>query len=111
MLAALKWRFTSVELMTQSAVVGYQLAPAQGEREPALEVDGTLQTSDECAYFLAICGERPSGLLGLQSLVVLPTAPLAVAALGRSELAERLRVAEQELAEARRKLAEAMPVK
>jgi SAM-dependent methyltransferase len=94
--AALQARFPSVEAVTQSAFVGYRLAPmAGGELETA--VDGTLVDPEECAYYLAVAGQRPCGVLGAEAIVALRAAPLVVGAGRRHELAERLRLAEVEL--------------
>ena len=94
---ALAARFKCVEAATQSAFVGYRLSPlAAGAVETS--VDATLVGPEECGYFLAICGQRPSGVLSGEAIVELPAAPLAVASTRYQELADRLRLAEDDLA-------------
>lgn len=88
MVSILQNLFPSVEVATQSILVGYQLAPAAPTAEEAIAVDGSLAQVDEAAYFLAVCGQRPAHL-GDQALVPLPSAPIGVAAQARAELAER----------------------
>jgi len=95
--SALQSRFPSVELVTQCALAAYRLGPA-GAGEVETSVDATLCEAEECAYYLAVCGQRPSGLLDVESVVVLPASPLAIAAGRRAELTDRLRLAEDERA-------------
>lgn len=109
--AALRERFASVEIASQSPLFGYALAPLAPQGEPELAVDGSLLDVEECAYFLAVCGQEPSGALSEHALVALPSAPLAVAAGQRAELAERLLRAEAEGAQARAELAPAQAAK
>lgn len=111
MAAALRGRFASVEIATQSALVGYALAPLTAEGEPELAVDGSLVEVEESAYFVAVCGQAPSGALAEHGLVVLPSAPLVVAAGKRAELGERWRRAEAESAQARAELEPALKAK
>ncbi len=105
MLACLRERFRAVEIATQSALVGYAMAPLAPDAEVELTVDGSFVEAEECAYFLAVCGQEPSGALCEHALVALPAAPLAVAADQRWELSLRLRHAEAEREKARAELA------
>ncbi len=95
MLALLRERWASVEVLTQSALFAYQLAPVAADDELELSVDGSLAEADEAAWLVAVCGPESGGLAGEQSIVALPGAPLAVAAGRRAELAERLALAER----------------
>jgi hypothetical protein len=95
MLSVLRERWASVEVLTQSALFAYQLAPVAAGEEPELSVDGSLAEVDEAAWLIAVCGAETSGLGAEQSIVALPGAPLAVAAGRRAELAERLALAER----------------
>ncbi|HET9599463.1 MAG TPA: class I SAM-dependent methyltransferase, partial [Anaeromyxobacteraceae bacterium] len=78
--------FEVVEIATQSPAVGWVLAPASGEEEPDLAVDGSLAGAPEAAYYVALCGAQATRLGGM-SLVTLPHAPLADAALRVAEAA------------------------
>ncbi len=80
--SALAAEFPVVEVATQSAMVGYVLAPAPqpGDAEPDVTVDGSLAGAAEAAYYVAVCGEQPTGLGGL-TVVALPHRPLADRAL------------------------------
>ena len=98
--AALQSRFASVEAATQTALVGYRLALAS-QSEVEAEVDGTLAGAEECAFYLAVAGAHRVEALAAEALVALPAAPLSVAAGRRGELAQRLRLAEAELARQR----------
>ncbi len=111
MAAALRERFASVEVVTQSALVGYSLAPLAPSSEPELAVDGSLAEVEECAYFVAVCGQEPSNALSELAVIALPSAPLAVAAGQRVELAERLRRAQADGEQARADLAPAQGAK
>jgi hypothetical protein len=86
--------FSAVEAVTQSVLVGYQLAPAAPFSEVGLAVDGSLTDAVEAAYFLLVCSAKPARLFVDQTLVPLPGAPLAVAARARQELGERIRLSE-----------------
>ena len=88
---ALAAHFAVVEIATQSAMVGYVLAaPGAGDgREPQVVLDGSLAGADEAAYYVAVCGARPSRLSGL-TLVALPPRPLADAAVANAEAARSL---------------------
>jgi chromosome segregation ATPase len=83
---ALAAEFEVVEMATQSAMVGYVLAPGQPGEEPEITVDGSLAGPAEATWYLAICGAEPSGLGGL-TLVALPPRPLADAAVANGEAA------------------------
>jgi len=73
LLDALSPYFPSVEVATQSPVLGYQLA---FEGSEGLVVDGSLISHCEAAYFLVIAGQRPFRNLD-PSWVQLPAEPLA----------------------------------
>ncbi|MGC4122685.1 MAG: hypothetical protein QM765_50565 [Myxococcales bacterium] len=98
--AALESRFPVVEAATQLAFVGYRLGPA-GVTDLETAVDATLQGAEDCGYYLAIAGAQRSGALGAETIVALPSAPLAVAGQKRAELTERLRLAQEEMDQAR----------
>src|SRR5260370_443682 len=76
LLDALSPHFRSVEVATQSPVVGYQLAFEGAE---GLLVDGTLVNQVEAAYFLVLAGQEPARPLD-PSWVQLPPEPLAFTA-------------------------------
>jgi chromosome segregation ATPase len=101
MMALLADRFASIEVLTQSSFFAYQLAPVGAPEDVELSVDGSLAEADEAAYFVAVCGARPSGLDVELGIVALPGAPLAAASSHKSELAERLSLAERSAKEAR----------
>jgi SAM-dependent methyltransferase len=103
LLSELQSRFASVESAAQSVFLGYRISPARSGLETA--VDATLTHDEEPSYFLAIAGAAPSGALGAEEIVALPASPLAVASGRRAELGQRLRLAEDELAQVRRELA------
>ena len=71
--------FPSVEVATQSAIVGWVLAMGEQGPEPELGMDGTLAGEAAAAAYVAVCGDTPAGLGGL-SLVALPVEPLVQAA-------------------------------
>jgi SAM-dependent methyltransferase len=96
LVAALESRFAVVEAATQLAFVGYRLGPA-GVTDLETAVDATAQGAEDCGYYLAIAGSRLSGALGAEIIVALPAAPLTVAAQRRAELAERLRLSQEEM--------------
>src|SRR5215468_11080275 len=75
LLDALSPHFPSVEVATQSPVLGYQLAFEGAE---GLLVDGTLVAQVESAYFLVIAGQEKARSLD-PSWVQLPPEPLAFA--------------------------------
>src|SRR6266542_234169 len=90
---ALADHFALVEVATQSPTVGWVIALAADGEEPDVAMDGTLAGTPETAAFLAICGEEPCGLSGLQ-IVALPTGPLLEsggAARGALEAADEAR--------------------
>ncbi|HSM92184.1 MAG TPA: class I SAM-dependent methyltransferase, partial [Anaeromyxobacteraceae bacterium] len=82
---ALAARFPSVEIATQSATVGYVVAMGQ-EAEPEISIDGSLAGTSETAWYVAVCGDAPSGLQGL-TIVALPVEPLFEATAERNRLA------------------------
>jgi SAM-dependent methyltransferase len=68
LLDALSTHFASVEVATQSPVLGYQLAFERGE---GLQVDGSLAGISEAAYFIVIAGQeaaRPARRTGGSAL-------------------------------------------
>ncbi|HYG68076.1 MAG TPA: class I SAM-dependent methyltransferase, partial [Anaeromyxobacteraceae bacterium] len=73
--------FPSVEVATQSAAVGWVVALGADD-DADLTIDGALAGAPEAAYYVAICGDEPSGLAGL-ALVTLPPRPLLEAAAAR----------------------------
>lgn len=56
LLDAMSSHFASIEVATQSPVLGYQLAFERGE---GLQVDGSLAGSSEAAYFVVVAGQEP----------------------------------------------------
>jgi chromosome segregation ATPase len=84
---ALTTHFPVVEVATQAALVGYLVSPA-GVEEPELAIDGSLAGDAEAAYYLAICGDEPSGIDGC-ALVALPHRPLAERSLEMSDQARQ----------------------
>ncbi len=110
---ALSAQFEVVEVATQSAVTGWLVAPAAPDSSrgadadpPELGVDGAHGGAPEAAFYLALCGARPSGLAGM-TLVTLPFAPFAEAALAEAEAARAGRQARSALAAARASEAQA----
>ncbi|MEN9800243.1 MAG: hypothetical protein RL653_3940 [Pseudomonadota bacterium] len=85
-LDALAAHLSSVEVATQAAVLGYQLAFDRGE---GLQVDGTLGGPGDVAYYVLVAGEVPAQRCE-PVWVQLPPEPLAYAG-GRVEaqVAER----------------------
>jgi chromosome segregation ATPase len=73
LLDALSPLFPSVEVATQSPILGYQLA---FERSEGLQVDGSLASAGEAAYFVVIAGQEPSRSFE-PTWVQLPPEPLA----------------------------------
>ena len=66
-------RFPSIQVATQAPVLGYQLAFEAGE---GLQIDGSLASSGEAAYYVVIAGAEPRQ--GIEPLwVQLPPEPLA----------------------------------
>lgn len=94
--AALEARFAVVEAATQGAFVGYRLGPT-GVTDLETAVDATLQGAEDCGYYLAVAGATRSGVMGSETIVALPSAPLAVSGHQRAELSERLRLAQEEM--------------
>lgn len=103
-------RFESVEVCTQASFVGYSIAPS-GVEEPDVAIDFSLAEDSPAAYYLFVCGPRPSGL-DTVSVAALPPDPLtarappAVAPRVEKGLAEELRL-DLALEEERRRLREA----
>ena len=85
---ALAIRFRSVEVVSQTVLLGYHVGPAGVDAPPTLDLD--LAGNLEPAYFLFVAGAEPSHL-GEPVLVTLPAAPVAVASSARDELREKLR--------------------
>src|SRR6266511_2045517 len=77
--SALSDHFALVEVATQSATVGWVLALAAVGEDPEIAMDGTLAGTPEAAAYVAICGDEPCGLSGLQ-VTALPVNPLVEAA-------------------------------
>ncbi len=73
LLDALSTHFPSVEVATQSPVLGYQLAFERGD---GLQVDGSLAEATEAAYFVAIAGQEAVRAVD-PTWVQLPPEPLA----------------------------------
>ncbi len=73
LLDALTVHFKSVEVATQSPVLGYQLAFERGE---GLQVDGSLAGTSEAAYFIVVAGQEPARSFD-PTWVQLPPEPLA----------------------------------
>lgn len=73
LLDALTVHFKSVEVATQSPVLGYQLAFERGE---GLQVDGSLAGISEAAYFIVVAGQEPARSFD-PTWVQLPPEPLA----------------------------------
>jgi chromosome segregation ATPase len=72
---ALADQFPVVEVATQSPTLGWVVAMSAGDEEPEISIDGGLAGDPEAAYYVAVCGDAPSGLSGL-TIVALPTRPL-----------------------------------
>lgn len=73
LLDALATHFSSIEVATQSPVLGYQLAFERGE---GLQVDGSLAGHSEAAYYVVLAGQEPVRNFD-PSWVQLPPEPLA----------------------------------
>jgi len=73
LLDALAPHFRHVDVATQSPVLGYQVAFERGE---GLQVDGTLASAGEAAYFIVIAGTEPCRTFD-PTWVQLPPEPLA----------------------------------
>jgi golgin subfamily B member 1 len=102
LLDALSPHFRSVEVATQSPVVGYQLAFEGAE---GLLVDGTLVNQVEAAYFLVLAGQEPARSLD-PSWVQLPPEPLAFAAECLERTTERARDADERVGRLKKQLQE-----
>ncbi len=86
-LDALSAHFRSVEVATQSPLLGYQLA---FERSEGLQVDGTLAGTGEAAYFVVMASQDPHRLVD-PTWVQLPPAPLAFTGNRLDEVSTRAR--------------------
>lgn len=73
LLDALEPHFRHVDVATQSPVLGYQVAFERGE---GLQVDGSLASAGEAAYFIVIAGSEPCRTFD-PTWVQLPPEPLA----------------------------------
>jgi chromosome segregation ATPase len=73
LLDALSTHFRSIEVATQSPVLGYQLAFEKGE---GLQVDGSLAGAAEAAYYVVLAGHEPVRFFD-PTWVQLPPEPLA----------------------------------
>ncbi|MBL8949798.1 MAG: methyltransferase domain-containing protein, partial [Myxococcaceae bacterium] len=73
LLDALSAHFRSIEVATQSPVLGYQLAFEKGE---GLQVDGSLAGTAEAAYYVVLAGNEPVRFFD-PTWVQLPPEPLA----------------------------------
>ncbi|MBK7863238.1 MAG: carboxypeptidase regulatory-like domain-containing protein [Archangiaceae bacterium] len=73
LLDALTVYFRSIEVATQSPVLGYQLAFEKGE---GLQVDGSLAGTAEAAYYVVLAGHEPVRFFD-PTWVQLPPEPLA----------------------------------
>jgi hypothetical protein len=93
---ALGARFASVEVVSQTVLLGYHVGPHGTDGAPTL--DPSLAGTQEPAYYLLIASSEPSHL-GESVLVTLPPAPIAVASSAREELREGLRQGERRAAE------------
>ena len=91
LLDALSNYFPSVEVATQSPVLGYQLAFERGE---GLQVDGSLAGTSEAAYFVVIAGQEAVRSFD-PTWVQLPPEPLAFTSGKLEEVAGRAREARE----------------
>ena len=86
-LDALSAHFRSVEVATQSPLLGYQLA---FDRSEGLQVDGSLAGSGEAAYFVVVASQEAPRPVD-PTWVQLPPAPLAFTGNRLDEVATRAR--------------------
>src|SRR5450755_1082435 len=86
-LDALSAHFRTVEVATQSPLLGYQLA---FEKSEGLQVDGSLAGSGEAAYFVVMASQDPHRPLD-PTWVQLPPAPLAFTGNRLDEVSTRAR--------------------
>ncbi|HMK72568.1 MAG TPA: methyltransferase domain-containing protein, partial [Myxococcaceae bacterium] len=86
-LDALSGHFRSVEVATQSPLLGYQLA---FDRSEGLQVDGSLAGSGEAAYFVVVASQDATRPVD-PTWVQLPPAPLAFTGSRLDEVATRAR--------------------
>src|SRR6266545_3682891 len=70
--------FDLVLVADGAAMVGWVLALAADGEDPDIAMDGTLAGTPETAAWVAICGDEPCGLAGLQ-VTALPVKPLVEA--------------------------------
>ncbi len=91
LLDALAPHFRSIEVATQSPVLGYQLAFERGE---GLQVDGSLASAGEAAYFVVVAGQEPSRPFE-PTWVQLPPEPLAFTGTKVDEYSQRNRNLEE----------------
>lgn len=87
LLDALTNHFTSIEVATQSPVLGYQIAFERGE---GLQVDGSLAGQSEAAYYVVMAGNEPVRNFD-PTWVQLPPEPLAFTGGKLDESAHRAR--------------------
>lgn len=87
LLDALSAHFNSIEVATQSPVLGYQLAFERGE---GLQVDGTLAGSSEAAYYVVLAGQEEVRNFD-PTWVQLPPEPLAFTGGKLEDAAQRAR--------------------
>jgi chromosome segregation ATPase/SAM-dependent methyltransferase len=73
LLDALGPHFACIQAGTQSPVLGYQVSLEHGE---SLQVDGTLASAGEAAYFVVVAGQEPCRIFE-PTWVQLPPEPLA----------------------------------
>ena len=76
--------FASVEVVTQTPMVGWVLAAGEIDEDSDVTADGTLAGTTPPAYYLAVCGREASGLGGL-ALVAAPPEPLGRVVAGRRD--------------------------
>jgi len=86
-LDALSAHFRTVEVATQSPLLGYQLA---FEKSEGLQVDGSLAGSGEAAYFVVMASQDPHRPVD-PTWVQLPPAPLAFTGNRLDEVSTRAR--------------------
>ncbi len=86
-LDALSAHFRTVDVATQSPLLGYQLAFEKGE---GLQVDGSLVGSGEAAYFVVMASQDPHRSVD-PTWVQLPPAPLAFTGNRLDEVSTRAR--------------------
>ncbi|MFZ5472279.1 MAG: methyltransferase domain-containing protein [Myxococcota bacterium] len=100
---ALSTHFQSIEVATQSPVLGYQLAFEKGE---GLQVDGSLAGTSEAAYFVVLAGNEPVRNFD-PTWVQLPPEPLAYTGGRLEEYTQRARNWEERSTRLKEALAQA----